>query len=125
MALRLSSVNRWCVSGTPVQRGLEGEQSTVPSQKEKNYVLLESHCILSKFVCLDLYGLVLFLGVDPYWVKHWWEQLLYRPYRRGNTEPLYNLMGRLLWRSAKKDVIDQVDYKCLPACQQRQVISVH
>ncbi|XP_031436038.1 E3 ubiquitin-protein ligase SHPRH isoform X2 [Clupea harengus] len=79
MALRLSSVNRWCVSGTPVQRGLE-----------------------------DLYGLVLFLGVDPYWVKHWWEQLLYRPYRRGNTEPLYRLMGRLLWRSAKKDVIDQI-----------------
>ncbi|KAL2098878.1 hypothetical protein ACEWY4_005358 [Coilia grayii] len=79
MALRLSSVNRWCVSGTPVQRGLE-----------------------------DLYGLVLFLGVDPYWVKHWWEQLLYRPYRRGNPEPLYSLMGRLLWRSAKKDVIDQI-----------------
>ncbi|XP_063040312.1 E3 ubiquitin-protein ligase SHPRH isoform X2 [Engraulis encrasicolus] len=79
MALRLSSVNRWCVSGTPVQRGLE-----------------------------DLYGLVLFLGVDPYWVKHWWEQLLYRPYRRGNPDPLYSLMGRLLWRSAKKDVIDQI-----------------
>uniref|UniRef100_A0A8C7S3N8 SNF2 histone linker PHD RING helicase n=1 Tax=Oncorhynchus mykiss TaxID=8022 RepID=A0A8C7S3N8_ONCMY len=79
MALRLSSVNRWCVSGTPVQRGLE-----------------------------DLYGLVLFLGVDPYWVKYWWDQLLYRPYRRGNTEPLYNLIGQLLWRSAKKDVIDQI-----------------
>ncbi|XP_029114603.1 E3 ubiquitin-protein ligase SHPRH isoform X2 [Scleropages formosus] len=79
MALRLSSVNRWCVSGTPVQRGLE-----------------------------DLYGLVLFLGVDPYWVKYWWDQLLYRPYRRGNTEPLYNVIGSLLWRSAKKDVIDQI-----------------
>ncbi|KAM3871435.1 E3 ubiquitin-protein ligase SHPRH [Diretmus argenteus] len=79
MALRLASVNRWCVSGTPVQRGLE-----------------------------DLYGLILFLGVDPYWVKHWWDQLLYRPYRRGNTEPLYNLIGQLLWRSAKKDVIDQI-----------------
>ena len=56
----------------------------------------------------DLYGLVLFLGVDPYWVKHWWDQLLYRPYRRGNTEPLYSVIGQLLWRSAKKDVIDQV-----------------
>ncbi|CAN9502331.1 unnamed protein product [Ophioblennius macclurei] len=79
MALRLASVNRWCVSGTPVQRGLE-----------------------------DLYGLVLFLGVDPYWVKHWWDQLLYRPYRRGNTEPLYNVIAQILWRSAKKDVIDQI-----------------
>ncbi|KAM9707340.1 E3 ubiquitin-protein ligase SHPRH [Menidia menidia] len=79
MALRLASVNRWCVSGTPVQRGLE-----------------------------DLYGLVLFLGVDPYWVKHWWDQLLYRPYRRGNSEPLYSVIAQILWRSAKKDVIDQI-----------------
>ncbi|XP_014902987.1 E3 ubiquitin-protein ligase SHPRH [Poecilia latipinna] len=79
MALRLASVNRWCVSGTPVQRGLE-----------------------------DLYGLTLFLGVDPYWVKYWWDQLLYRPYRRGNTEPLYNVIAQILWRSAKKDVIDQI-----------------
>ncbi|KAJ8353204.1 hypothetical protein SKAU_G00207710 [Synaphobranchus kaupii] len=79
MAMRLTSINRWCVSGTPVQRGLE-----------------------------DLYGLVLFLGLDPYWVKYWWDQLLYRPYRCGSTEPLYHLIGQLMWRSAKKDVIDQI-----------------
>ncbi|NXY69191.1 SHPRH ligase, partial [Glareola pratincola] len=79
MALRLSGINRWCVSGTPVQRGLE-----------------------------DLYGLVLFLGVDPYWVKHWWDQLLYRPYCRKNPRPLYSLIAKLMWRSAKKDVIDQI-----------------
>ncbi|XP_006024296.1 E3 ubiquitin-protein ligase SHPRH isoform X1 [Alligator sinensis] len=79
MALRLSGINRWCVSGTPVQRGLE-----------------------------DLYGLVLFLGVDPYWVKHWWDQLLYRPYCRKNPQPLYSLVAKIMWRSAKKDVIDQI-----------------
>ncbi|NXA37714.1 SHPRH ligase, partial [Eudromia elegans] len=79
MALRLSGVNRWCVSGTPVQRGLE-----------------------------DLYGLVLFLGVDPYWVKHWWDQLLYRPYCRKNPRPLYSLIAKIMWRSAKEDVIDQI-----------------
>ncbi|XP_028837995.1 E3 ubiquitin-protein ligase SHPRH isoform X1 [Denticeps clupeoides] len=79
MALHLTAVNRWCVSGTPVQRGLE-----------------------------DLYGLVLFLKTDPFWIKHWWDQLLYRPFLRRDKDPLYNLMGKLLWRSAKKDVIDQI-----------------
>ncbi|XP_016854276.2 E3 ubiquitin-protein ligase SHPRH isoform X2 [Anolis carolinensis] len=79
MALRLSGINRWCVSGTPVQRGLE-----------------------------DLYGLVLFLGADPYWVKYWWDQLLYRPYCRKNTQPLYSFIAKIMWRSAKKDVIDQI-----------------
>ncbi|XP_033916551.1 E3 ubiquitin-protein ligase SHPRH [Melopsittacus undulatus] len=79
MALRLSGINRWCVSGTPVQRGLE-----------------------------DLYGLVLFLGIDPYWVKHWWDRLLYRPYCRKNPQPLYGLIAKIMWRSAKKDVIDQI-----------------
>nr|XP_006013146.2 PREDICTED: E3 ubiquitin-protein ligase SHPRH [Latimeria chalumnae] len=79
MALRLTAINRWCVSGTPVQRGLE-----------------------------DLYGLVLFLGIDPYWVKHWWDQLLYRPYCRKNPQPLYSLISKIMWRSAKKDVLDQI-----------------
>ncbi|XP_009865700.1 PREDICTED: E3 ubiquitin-protein ligase SHPRH, partial [Apaloderma vittatum] len=79
MALRLSGINRWCVSGTPVQRGLE-----------------------------DLYGLVRFLGVDPYWVKRWWDRLLYRPYCRKNPQPLYSLIAKIMWRSAKKDVIDQI-----------------
>ncbi|KAE8601657.1 hypothetical protein XENTR_v10013750 [Xenopus tropicalis] len=79
MALRLSGINRWCVSGTPVQRGLE-----------------------------DLFGLVLFLGVDPYWVKHWWDQLLYKPYCRKDPFPLYKFISKIMWRSAKKDVLDQI-----------------
>lgn len=108
MALRLTSINRWCVSGTPVQRGLEGELVKKDSTFELVFSLTNNINASA-----DLYGLVLFLGVDPYWVKYWWDQLLYRPYRHGNTGPLYNLIGQLLWRSAKKDVIDQV---CYSAC---------
>ncbi|XP_004455806.2 E3 ubiquitin-protein ligase SHPRH isoform X1 [Dasypus novemcinctus] len=79
MAQRLTGINRWCVSGTPVQRGLE-----------------------------DLFGLVVFLGVEPYCVRHWWGRLLYRPYCRRNPQPLYSFMAGILWRSAKKDVLDQI-----------------
>ncbi|EHB10030.1 E3 ubiquitin-protein ligase SHPRH [Heterocephalus glaber] len=79
MALRLSGINRWCISGTPVQRGLE-----------------------------DLFGLVVFLGIEPYCVKHWWFRLLYRPYCKKNPQHLYSFIAKILWRSAKKDVIDQI-----------------
>ena len=30
MALRLSAVNRWCVTGTPIQKGVDGRFSHVP-----------------------------------------------------------------------------------------------
>ncbi|XP_017654537.1 E3 ubiquitin-protein ligase SHPRH isoform X3 [Nannospalax galili] len=79
MAQRLSGINRWCISGTPVQRGLE-----------------------------DLFGLVVFLGIEPYCVKHWWVRLLYHPYCRKNPQHLYSFIAKILWRSAKKDVIDQI-----------------
>ncbi|XP_058523315.1 E3 ubiquitin-protein ligase SHPRH isoform X1 [Ochotona princeps] len=79
MARRLTGINRWCVSGTPVQRGLE-----------------------------DLFGLVVFLGIEPYCVKHWWIRLLYQPYCKKNPQPLYSFIAKILWRSAKKDVIDQI-----------------
>ncbi|XP_008052650.2 E3 ubiquitin-protein ligase SHPRH, partial [Carlito syrichta] len=79
MAQRLSGINRWCISGTPVQRGLE-----------------------------DLFGLVVFLGIEPYCVRHWWVRLLYRPYCKKNTQHLYSFIAKIMWRSAKKDVIDQI-----------------
>ncbi|KAM8789010.1 E3 ubiquitin-protein ligase SHPRH isoform 1-T1 [Rhynchonycteris naso] len=79
MAQRLGGINRWCISGTPVQRGLE-----------------------------DLFGLVVFLGVEPFCVKHWWVRLLYHPYCKKNPQPLYSFIAKILWRSAKKDVIDQI-----------------
>uniref|UniRef100_UPI00358FB451 E3 ubiquitin-protein ligase SHPRH isoform X2 n=1 Tax=Myxine glutinosa TaxID=7769 RepID=UPI00358FB451 len=80
MALRLSAVNRWCVTGTPVQRGLE-----------------------------DLYGLILFLGRDPYLVRHWWERLIYQPLCQGRPGALLDLLASCMWRTAKKDVVDQID----------------
>ena len=58
--------------------------------------------------CVDLYGLVLFLGADPYWVKFWWNKLLFEPFIAGVKQPLYAAVSHVLWRTAKDDVIDQV-----------------
>ncbi|XP_052087534.1 E3 ubiquitin-protein ligase SHPRH-like [Mytilus californianus] len=80
MALRLTAVNRWCVTGTPIQRSVE-----------------------------DLYGLFLFLGIDPFWVKQWFETVLFKPLCHGVTKPLYDTVSSILWRTAKKDVIEQIN----------------
>nr|XP_006814870.1 PREDICTED: E3 ubiquitin-protein ligase SHPRH-like [Saccoglossus kowalevskii] len=87
MALKLSAINRWCVTGTPIQKGIE-----------------------------DMYGLLLFLGVDPYWVRHWWHRLLYQPYVHGNFTPINEVVAKVLWRTAKKDVLDQIN---IPAQTQK------
>ena len=51
MALTLRATHRWCISGTPIQRGLD-----------------------------DLYGLVRFLGAEPFDDYFWWATVLKQPY---------------------------------------------
>jgi E3 ubiquitin-protein ligase SHPRH len=59
-------------------------------------------------IFLDLHGLFLFLGVEPYYRKTWWRKLLYEPFMRGNSKPLSDVLYNVMWRTAKKDVIDEV-----------------
>eukprot|EP00743_Colponemidia_sp_Colp-15_P012322 GILK01013989.1.p1 GENE.GILK01013989.1~~GILK01013989.1.p1 ORF type:complete len:1573 (-),score=378.23 GILK01013989.1:49-4446(-) len=78
MALQLSAMNRWCVSGTPIQRGLE-----------------------------DLYGLLLFLQVNPLCIRAWWQRTVIQPLENGDargTHTLLNSLHRVMWRSSKKSV---------------------
>lgn len=79
MAQRLTSVHRWCVTGTPIQKSID-----------------------------DLYGLLLFLGVNPFFVKLWWKEILLNPYCHGEHQPLYEILNSYFWRTAKKDVLDQI-----------------
>ncbi len=80
--------------------------------KNETVVHLLSNLVLSWSIVFcalaDLYGLLLFLGVEPYWVQHWWNTLLLRPYHHGVKTPLYSVVSRVMWRTAKKDVLDQV-----------------
>ncbi|KAL1417154.1 hypothetical protein MTO96_000637 [Rhipicephalus appendiculatus] len=79
MALKLSAVNRWCVTGTPVQKSLH-----------------------------DLYGLLLFLGEEPYDVKLWWNECLLMPYCHGDPEPLVTALSRCFRRTIKERVLEQI-----------------
>ena len=65
------------------------------------------------FVVSDLYGLLLFLGVDPYWVYMWWTKLVFQPYCHGIPNAMHDLLTSVLWRTVKDDVLDQV---CTHSC---------
>jgi len=79
MALRITAKHAWCVTGTPLQRSVE-----------------------------DIYGLFLFLGVDPYKTKVWWKRALLDHYNHGECEPLFQLAAKSMWRTKKSDVIEQI-----------------
>ena len=76
----MSAVNKWCVTGTPVGKSLN-----------------------------DLFGLLLFLQLDPYCVEAWWRLGVYRPYCLGDRGPMLEVLRGLLWRTSKRDVLDQIE----------------
>jgi E3 ubiquitin-protein ligase SHPRH len=86
MALKLDTVHRWCVTGTPLSRGLE-----------------------------DLFGLLAFLQAAPYSNRFWWHKAVQQPYEAGSRAARARLLallkpslGGLLWRSAKADVAHEL-----------------
>lgn len=55
-----------------------------------------------------MFGLLVFLGADPYHVDIWWDVLVQGPFNIGNPAPLCDLICPLMWRTAKADVEDQI-----------------
>ena len=80
MANRLSAVNKWCVTGTPIGKSLN-----------------------------DMQGLLLFLQLDPFSVEAWWRLCLYEPFCHGVHAPMQDMLCTVLWRTCKKDILDQID----------------
>ncbi|XP_054724305.1 E3 ubiquitin-protein ligase SHPRH-like [Uloborus diversus] len=79
VALELRAINRWCVSGTPIQTSVQ-----------------------------DIYGLLEFLCVDPFYVKKWWKNLLYTPFIYGKSDALLSVLNEIMWMSRKKTVWAQL-----------------
>ncbi|GAB2216917.1 hypothetical protein Drorol1_Dr00000067 [Drosera rotundifolia] len=82
MAMRLHARNRWCITGTPIQRKLD-----------------------------DLYALLRFLKVSPFDTPRWWVEVIRNPYERkdvGAIEFIHGLFRHLMWRSSKLLVADEL-----------------
>ncbi|XP_057980815.1 uncharacterized protein LOC131166357 isoform X2 [Malania oleifera] len=82
MALRLHTMHRWCITGTPIQRGLG-----------------------------DLYGLLKFLKATPFDVHRWWNEVMRDPYERGDAAAMeftHKFFKQIMWRSSKIHVADEL-----------------
>jgi hypothetical protein len=82
MALLLPCVNRWGVTGTPIPRSLD-----------------------------DLYGLVVFLGTEPYSNHKWWQRCIAQPFEHGDTvarDHLHWFIQQVVWRRSKRLVDSQL-----------------
>lgn len=102
MVKKIASINSWCVTGTPISRGLE-----------------------------DLFGLFAFLQSEPYGQKRWWNQLIQHPLESSNDRCEYQMalnilinvlkpsLGGVMWRSSKMDVSHEIRLPDQTICQCR------
>ncbi|KAK1388404.1 E3 ubiquitin-protein ligase SHPRH [Heracleum sosnowskyi] len=82
MALRLHARNRWCITGTPIQRKLD-----------------------------DLYGLLKFLKASPYDIIRWWTEVIRDPYENGDAGAMVftqNFFKHIMWRSSKVYISEEL-----------------
>lgn len=82
---------RWVISGTPLQNGVD-----------------------------DVFGLIKFLGLEPFNDINWWRRLIGHPVKRGEETGLHRLkmlMQFLCLRRTKKMKFDGKPLLALPPCQ--------
>uniref|UniRef100_A0A336MKX4 CSON001404 protein n=1 Tax=Culicoides sonorensis TaxID=179676 RepID=A0A336MKX4_CULSO len=78
MVNSLPAINRWAVTGTPIERDIS-----------------------------TLYGLVYFLGYDPFTSSNVWKHYV-ELYLSGNFVPLIRILQKVMWRTCKIDVLDEI-----------------
>uniref|UniRef100_A0A182SRK5 RING-type domain-containing protein n=1 Tax=Anopheles maculatus TaxID=74869 RepID=A0A182SRK5_9DIPT len=78
MVKTLPAVHRWTVTGTPIEKTIN-----------------------------NLHGLVHYLDYDPYSSFPVWSEYASR-FRTGNAAPLLTIMVRVMWRTCKHAVLDQL-----------------
>lgn len=79
MVNSLPAIYRWAVTGTPIEKHLS-----------------------------TLYGLIYFIGYDPFNSWSVWSYYL-RQYYNGNYVPLIRILQKVMWRTCKKDVTDEIN----------------
>lgn len=79
MVKTFSTVHRWAVTGTPIEKSIN-----------------------------NLYGLLFFLDLVPYSEFHIWRRIAEPFLSNRNSEPLVDVLKRVMWRTCKRHVLDQI-----------------
>ncbi|XP_055700948.1 E3 ubiquitin-protein ligase SHPRH [Phlebotomus papatasi] len=79
MVKTLPAVHRWAVTGTPIEKHIS-----------------------------NLFGLIYFLDVYPFTDSRVWERKLAIPFVQGNFEPLVEVLQKIMWRTCKSLVFEQI-----------------
>lgn len=65
-------------------------------------------CVKQLHLFPDLYALIDALQLSPYSDYDTWEHLLLNPYLLEDPKPMYEFLSRVMWRTSKKAVVEQV-----------------
>lgn len=79
MVKTFPTIHRWSITGTPVAKKID-----------------------------NLYGLLYFLDCRPYTDERFWSKLSI-PYKNGNIKPLVDVLKKIMWRTCKNDVLEQIN----------------
>ncbi|ENN71679.1 hypothetical protein YQE_11603, partial [Dendroctonus ponderosae] len=77
---KISACHKWAVTGTPMSKGIA-----------------------------DIFALIDYLQMEPYNDLYTWNNVLYYPYVAGNTQPMYDFLSKILWRTSKSAVLNQIN----------------
>ena len=118
MALQLHCINRWAVTGTPISRGLDDLYGLIlflqldPFRDRMYRSVLFTAAVLHSF-CLLLLGLSR-LFIICCLERRWWRCGFQQPYEEGNSQPMIDLLQKIMWRNSKHNVLHEV-CRC-PCC---------
>lgn len=79
MVRSLPAVHRWSITGTPIEKKFD-----------------------------NLYGLLYFIDCYPYTEMIFWQYLL-AEYLKGNSVPIVDVLKRIMWRTCKSGVLEQIN----------------
>lgn len=91
---RIDATRRWCVTGTPMQNGIQ-----------------------------DLYSLIKFLNHQPWSVPLWWNRVIKKPFEDGDEkakERLRAVLGPIILRRTK-DTVDKATGKAIVTLPKRNI----